>query len=184
MLVHFPSQSIGEQAFPEDDPTDPLQGPPVSARLSGESRVVFALDPALLPLDFDLAKILAALSQSAPLVRDRIGQPPETPPDGEFADFGWLTPWFAAPSGTPSQFTAIEAPWRLVLSPHPDGRWAHASKPVTDGLNAELWHTRLGVRRTVGPGVDERSTASRTARAVFSPDLSNDLPGRTHSLAR
>ena len=138
--------------------------------------MVFALDLGLLPLDFDLAKILAALSQSAPLVNDRIGQPPATPPDGGVADFGWLNLLFAAASATPSQFTAIEAPWRLVLSPHPDGRWAHSSKAVTDGLKAELWHTRLGVRPTAGAGVDERSTANRTARAVFSPDFSDDPP--------
>ena len=176
VVVHFPSQSIAEQAFAEDNSSDPLQGPPVSARLSGESRVVFALDPGLLPLDFELTKILAALSQSAPLVYDRIGQPPATPPDGGLADFGWLRLWFGSQPPPLSQFTAIEAPWRLVLSPHPDGRWAHSPKPVSDGLKAELWHTRLGVRPTAGAGVDERSAVNRTARAVFSPDLSNDPP--------
>jgi len=176
VVVHFPPQSIAEQAFAEDNSSDPLRGPPVSARLSGESRVVFALDPALLPLDFDLAKILTVLSQSAPIVNDRIGHPPTTPPVGGLADFGWLHLFFASVSPTLSQFTAIEAPWRLVLSPHPDGRWAHAPKPVSDGLKAELWHTRLGVRRAAGAGVDERTTANRTARAVYSPDFSDDPP--------
>ena len=176
VIVHFQSQSIAEQAFAEDNSSDPLRGPPVSARLSGESRVVFFLNPGLLPLDFELTKILAALSQSAPLVYDRIGQPPATPSDGALADFGWLRRWFAAQSPSLSQFTAIEAPWRLVLSPHPDGRWAHSPKPVNDGLKTELWHTRLGVRPAAGAGVDERSTLNRTARAVFSPDFSNDPP--------
>ena len=176
VIVHFPSQSVGEQAFAEDNSSDPLQGPPVSARLSGESQVVFFLNPDLLPLDFELTKILAALSQSAPLVSDRIGKPPETPLDGGLADFGWLRGWFASQSPSLSQFTAIEVPWRLVLSPHPDGRWAHSPKPVNEGLKTELWHTRLGVRLAAGAGVDERSVVKRTARAVFSPDFSNDPP--------
>jgi hypothetical protein len=42
--------------------------------------------------------------------------------------------------------TAIEAPFRLAVSPPPDGRWSHAAHPVTGvaepGL-VELWHTRL-----------------------------------------
>ena len=161
IIVHFQPQSIAEQAFAEDNSSDSLFGPPVGARLAGESRLVFCLDPALLPLEFSLEKILAALSQSAQLVRDRIGQPPATPPDGGSAEFGRLR----------SQFTAIEAPWRLILSPHPDGRWAHSPQPVNAVGKTELWHTRLGVRSVTGAGVDERSTANRTARAVFSPDF-------------
>jgi hypothetical protein len=42
--------------------------------------------------------------------------------------------------------TAIEAPFRLVLSPAADGRWWHADEPVTAAGakdRVELWHTRL-----------------------------------------
>src|SRR5262245_28211158 len=153
IIARFPPQSIAEQAFaepafPGDDPGDPLWGPPVAARAAGESRLVFHLDPALLPLEFSLEPLLAALSQSAPLVRDRIGEPPPMPPDGGVARFGRLR----------SQFSAIEAPWRLIISPHSEGRWAHSAQPVKDSGKIELWHTRLGVRLAIGSGVDERST--------------------------
>ena len=162
IVVHFPPQHVAERAFMEDDSSDPLLPPPVAARLAGESRLVFYLTPTLLPLDFSLEAILSALSQSAPLVCDRITKPPGTPPVGWTAQFG----------GARSQFSAIEAPWRLILSPHPDGRWAHSPQSVTDGTKTELWHTRLGVRQAGGSDVDEKSISNRTARAVFSPDYS------------
>lgn len=166
IVVHFPPQNIAEQAFLESDSTDPLEPTPVAARLAGESRLVFHLPAALLPLEFSLSGILAALSRCAPLVTDRIAQPPATPADGGTAEFG----------GARSQFSALEAPWRLILSPHPDARWAHAPRPVQSGTRVELWHTRLGMRGAGGTGVDEVSTTNRTARAVFSPDYAPAKP--------
>lgn len=166
VVVHFPPQHIAEQAFAENNPGDPLLPPPIAARLSGESRLVFYLNPALLPLEFTLESILSALSQCATLVTDRFTQPRPTPPVGGSAEFGGLR----------SQFSAIEAPWRLVLSPHPDARWAHSAQPVTDGAKTELWHTRLGVRPPSGSKVDETSAVRRTARAVYSPDYRGSLP--------
>lgn len=173
IVVHFPPQHVAEQAFAEDNPNDPLLPPPVSARLAGESRLVFHVRPALLPLGFTLEGILEALSKCAPLVSDRVTQLPPTPPVGESAQFGES---FSLFGGSRSQFSAIEAPWRLLLSPHPETRWAHSPQSVTDGGKTELWHTRLGVRSTSGPGVDENSTANRTARAVFSPDYRGFFP--------
>ncbi|HEX3126841.1 MAG TPA: hypothetical protein VH394_05885, partial [Thermoanaerobaculia bacterium] len=162
VVAWFPPQHVAEQAFAEDNANDPLLPPPVAARLAGESRLVFHLNPALLPLDFTLEAILDALSRSAPLVADRIRQPPLDPVLGGETDFG----------GWRSQFSAIEAPWRLVLSPHPNGRWAHSAEPVRDGTRTELWHTRLGVKAQSGTKVDEQTASKRTARAVFSPDYS------------
>ena len=49
----------------------------------------------------------------------------------------------AAPSGTE---TAIEVPWRLILSPNSFAAWIHAFGLVTRHGRTELWHTRLGVR--------------------------------------
>jgi hypothetical protein len=46
IVAHFPPQHLAERAFMEDDPTDPLLPPPVAARLAGESRLVFYLNPA------------------------------------------------------------------------------------------------------------------------------------------
>lgn len=71
--------------------------------------------------------------------------------------------------------TAIEAPYRLVVSPSARGGWAHATQPVpAEGAphRVELWHSRLGVRveeddRTV---TDERSSTQRVVRAVWARD--------------
>lgn len=166
VVVQFPSQHVAEQAFLEDDPGDPVLPPPVAARLAGESRLVFHLNPSFLPLEFSLETILSALTQCAPLIWDRIRQPPPTPPLGGSTEFG----------GMRSQFTAIEAPWRLILSPHQDGRWTHAVGAVTHGGRTELWHTRLGVKPASGTTVDEQSNKTRTARAVFSPDYRDSPP--------
>jgi hypothetical protein len=166
VIVHFPPQHIAEQAFAENNPADPILPPPIAARLAGDSRLVFYVKRALLPLEFSLEKILAALSQCAPLVADRLTPPRATPPVGAWGRFG----------GERSQFSGIEAPWRLILSPHPDGRWAHSPQPVTDGAKTEIWHTRLGVQSATGP-VDEVSPTRRTARVVFSPDYKP--PGET-----
>jgi hypothetical protein len=179
IIAHVPPQSIVERAFAEDQPGwgDTPLGPPVEARLSGESKLVFHVDPSLLPLDFELTKILAALSRSTPLVREQIGRPTETPPTGITAEFDWP---FLFSLGSHSQFTAIELPWRLILSPHPDGRWAHAAAPVSEGDKTELWHTRLGVRSASGSAIDERSTDGRIARAVYSPDFTTPHPRETN----
>ena len=70
--------------------------------------------------------------------------------------------------------TAIEAPWRLIISPSRFAGWAHATQPVTHSGLTELWHTRLGVRgeRPDAPGsfrVDETSDFYRTIRAIWTP---------------
>jgi hypothetical protein len=71
--------------------------------------------------------------------------------------------------------TAIEAPYRLILSPNYYAGWAHAPKAVEHGGRTELWHTRLGVRAQEGE-VDERSDYYRTVRAVWSEDYQPVCP--------
>jgi hypothetical protein len=166
IIVHFPPQHIAEQAFDEGPPAEVLAPPPIAARLAGESRLVFHLHPALLPLDFSLEKILSALGQCAQLITDEVTPPLPTPPVGGTARFG----------GVRSEYTAIEAPWRLILSPHPDTSWAHSDKAVGHGKKTELWHTRLGVKPSKGPAVDEKSSTKRTVRAVYSPDYRGSFP--------
>ncbi len=66
--------------------------------------------------------------------------------------------------------TAIELPWRLVLAPHADERWRHASQPVTSALTqrTELWHTRLVAPNANGMAVEPpRPDPARTLRAVW-----------------
>jgi hypothetical protein len=69
--------------------------------------------------------------------------------------------------------TAIEAPYRLIISPNSYAGWAHQAKlPATTG-RVELWHTRLGV---LAQGtVLETIEALRTIRAIWSPDSDANL---------
>lgn len=81
-----------------------------------------------------------------------------------------ISPKIARPE---DHHTAIEAPYRLILSPHVYAGWAHSYEPVTHGGKTELWHTRLGVRRGSG-AIDEYDDYYRTVRAVWSPDYAPD----------
>ena len=77
--------------------------------------------------------------------------------------------------------TAIEAPFRLVLSPTQEARWAHAIDPVAaEGAagHIELWHSRLAVAAGVNPAQpdadpdapDELNNAHRIVRAIWTRD--------------
>ncbi len=101
--------------------------------------------------------------------------------------------------------TAIEAPYRLLLSPNQSAGFLHALQPVTRAQRTELWHTRLGVKAENGHLFDlsyeyawdgnslrvvkftpdeDPFDALRTVRAVWSPDYAptppphNNLPFR------
>lgn len=228
LILHFPPQAITEQTFFEtkpvgftnpqrpdgsDDKPDPPgddspAAPPIRARISGESRLAFAV-----PDDFDvpytLAGILEAVEQlqmsvSANALPPGAGQSPVRFSDlfvrdlgrlsitertaltsfamrslriaavqGDAAtlglrhaggaaglatlnpdtivkrglrtgaDFGRLRRK-ARPAPPDASATAIELPWRLILSPHAAERWQHAKALATspDG-HTELWHSRL-----------------------------------------
>lgn len=145
IIAHFPPQNVAEQAFFEQQPgapavppqpsSDPLRAPPVGSRLAGPSKVVFRIEDALLPLDFTLEALLDALARSEPVVQSTIRRPTDAPPVGFEASFGGPRP----------QFTAIEAPYRLIISPNLASRWQHATAAVRNkaGDCTELWHTRL-----------------------------------------
>lgn len=61
--------------------------------------------------------------------------------------------------------TAIEMPYRLVLSPVGDTRWEHRTTAVAQRGRHELWHTRLGASGMLGAG-DGRTDL----RAIWSED--------------
>jgi hypothetical protein len=66
--------------------------------------------------------------------------------------------------------TALELPWRLLLSPHSEAGFVHALDPVSSATGRiELWHTRLGTR--TDDGVDEATPDDRTVRAVWARDF-------------
>ena len=72
--------------------------------------------------------------------------------------------------------TAIECPFRLIVSPNAHAAWVHALKPVTIDGRTELWHTRLAAR-SWGKKANEDLAILRTLRAVWSPDYRDALPG-------
>ena len=78
--------------------------------------------------------------------------------------------------------TAIEAPWRLVISPSNQEGFAHANSPQpapTDPDRIELWHSRLGVRDVAADGsvtIDERDGLQKIIRAVWARDEDGAQP--------
>jgi len=65
--------------------------------------------------------------------------------------------------------TAIEAPYRLILSPHRLAAWAHALTPVVSPQGrSELWHTRIAV--WYDDQVYERPHYLRALRAIWALD--------------
>jgi hypothetical protein len=196
----------------EDEPTDVnnLPEPPVSeevwSRLSGPSRLVF-LVPAGTPVPLAASEFLEALSgfrlsiapnawagpdsqkprklipktfsrgrrvfvpagsSSAP---DRIVEPPAPVP---------IVVSPAPPNA--DRHTAIELPYRLLLSPNEHSAWFHRTQPFHGEANrTELWHTRLGV--WLQPWVDPAEARVdgehrfKTVRAIWALDEAMDIPG-------
>ncbi|MCZ2525287.1 hypothetical protein [Streptomyces sp. HB2AG] len=178
VVVHFPPQHTAEQP----DPQAQGAGSTVLARgfVSGPSRLAFRVPPGTDRLPFTLEALLDWSSLEASLVP--AAEPPADPAQ---------VPPLRSPEATE---TAIELPYRLLLSPNAGGGWAHSVGPVTHGGLTELWHTRLGAGRTGTDGtappdpdrdpaghgpagggrVDEERAAGREVRAVYS--LDRDLP--------
>lgn len=177
LIVRFPQQSVLEQAYFEtsnipDQPFNPPQAPSpgnetpppagqVGSRLSGDSVLVFRTPPHLTELPsiealLDWSKFHLVVSPSA--------QGRKTPP----------------PIKAPTDLqTAIELPYRLVISPDAGAGWAHRLQPLTYAGRTELWHTRLG--RVIGKdGVLAMREASLTnplpLRAIWSPDFVDHKP--------
>jgi hypothetical protein len=91
-------------------------------------------------------------------------------PDQIEAILGWLRrhPRLAQPRDTE---TALELPFRLILSPNRYGAWAHSPAPVSSPSTGrtELWHTRLATRQETDDGlvIEEADHRLRTVRAVW-----------------
>jgi hypothetical protein len=61
--------------------------------------------------------------------------------------------------------TALELPYRLIISPVPQSFWHHRTTPAVHNGRTELWHTRLSSTTTdIGPDGPTNS------RALWSPD--------------
>lgn len=169
IVVYFPPQSIGEQAFIEDLTTTSDSVPPtmINYRSAGLSRLAFDLpdDAESIPyiadvlLDWKGTLLKPRLDGRAitPDAPTPVHVTPVTPvmkpyraglKKARLAD-GWLIPSFEqvglffnfAPD---ADATAIEAPYRLLISPDQYGYWDTAvSTVMASGPRAVLWHARL-----------------------------------------
>ncbi len=97
-----------------------------------------------------------------------------------------LRPRLLRPRVPRADETAIEAPYRLILSPSARGGFAHATTPQAapaDVERVELWHSRLGVRRVKDDEVtvDERADPQRAVRAIWARDKEGVEPA-AHNL--
>ena len=74
-------------------------------------------------------------------------------------------PMFFKPHNPPRCVTALEVPYRLILSPVEPAHWIHADEAVKHNGRTELWHTRLTTgTRNFGP------EGLTKVRAIWSPD--------------
>ena len=177
LILRFQPQHIHEQAFFQPgadlppaspkDASDTTADPPlppgiVQSRLSGPSRLVFTVPPAE-KFPYTLEGLLAALERLPLSVSPVSAYNPELtgclPLDLLRRAFSSPQPPHVAPPA--HTHTAIEVPYRLILSPDDFAVWSHASKPVTHADWTELWHTRLASRRNADPRI----------RAIWSPDF-------------
>lgn len=123
---------------------------------SHQSRLAFQIEAgASIPLDstslLDWSGLTPSLTATAAVVEGEEGgatPPIEAPDDAE---------------------TAIELPYRLLISPDPRARWRNRTQPFSSQGQTELWHSRL-----VLPGEPDGGELSQTQqaalRAVWSPD--------------
>ena len=119
----------------------------VGSRVAGPSRVAFEVPAAELPVACTLPAILELLTRCKPAVVASATRGPDL--SGISGFFAGLLYYFSPPELSapgPSE-TAIELPFRLILSPDEEAGFAHAADPATapgtSGL--ELWHSRLGL---------------------------------------
>jgi len=145
IVAVLPAQHVADTVAGETD---------LNVVAANQTRLAFRLADDVQSVPFTLADLLAWSRHTASVPGNAVAAVPAGAP----------RPLMFEPERTQ---TAIEMPYRLVLSPDDTAGWAHSVAPVTRGGVTELWHTRLGVRS--GTAVDESSRP--TVRAVWSRDM-------------
>lgn len=159
LVVHFPPQHVGEEVWQAGAPPPPPAQPPrPSAHVAaGPSRLVYEV-PEGTRITFTLEKVLEALRSLTLRVS------PNATPAGEAGFRGVHKPGDLE--------TAIEAPYRLIVSPSRLGAFRHSTTPLGPAGRAELWRTHLTVRTETG--TDDGDTDQRIVRALWTRD--SELP--------
>jgi hypothetical protein len=152
LIVHFPPQHVAEEAIPAFllRRLGAVAGatlPAIPSRAAGPSRVAFIVPENTLPVPYELEAILALLTRCALAVNENAREPPDLadPAQWWLALLSFLNPPLLAEPGHSE--TAIELPFRLVLSPNERAGFSHAAQPVSHGAAGltELWHSRLAL---------------------------------------
>jgi hypothetical protein len=134
LVLHFPPQHIGEQTWPAGDGTvAPVKPNHASKhRAADPSRVAYDV-PEGTRIAWTLPDVLKAVTD----LRLRVAE--NATPAREAHD--------RVDSRPPDELeTAIEAPYRLVVSPSDRATFTHREKPYGPAHRPELWRTTLGVR--------------------------------------
>jgi hypothetical protein len=156
IIVDFPSQHIVESVLASA--INP-PAPPYPARVSGPSRLTFAVPASRLPIPYGLQSVLTLLTSLTPLMQSEV-------PDGVGA-------------------TAIECPYGLVLAPAAGSpaRFFHRPDPAASIRSGwiELWHTRLG---TLQGDATMRGTSLPPLQAVTSLPADRTFPVSLNDAAR
>ena len=196
LIVTFPPQTVVEEAVYESSQTlpPPLPPPPTKetgdlntkhppetpptlpmrSRIGGASRLVFRIPAGSqqsIPYDIEGLLDWSALELNVSALADVPAEPTAAQRNN--------APAIAKPG---PRDTAIELPYRLILSPNHAVAWAHAQGLKTRQGVTELWHTRLALKSDDGT-LSELSRANPAPlRAIWSPDfkankfLSTDPP--------
>ncbi|MCX8159588.1 MAG: hypothetical protein N3G18_01475 [Candidatus Saccharicenans sp.] len=211
LIVHFPPQSIAEEAFYEASTpaeSETPKPPPVFSRISGPSRLAFLIPGEIKEIPLTLEALLAwhlyqpslvpaALPPAVPgqpiqkTVQPKTGTPAastrslltQTGPSvqnlylrqNKLAQTQVGATLRATLKPTPPERfqTAIEMPYRLILSPNAFNIWLHAAGVTSTAGWTELWHTRLAALNPDGT-VSESDNPYLAVRAVWSPDVDLD----------
>jgi hypothetical protein len=160
LVVHFPPQHLGEEVWQADAPPPPPARPPrpSSHVAAGSSRLVYEV-PEGTRITYTLEKVLEAIqtfrlrvAPGATEMGGSDGSSIEKPRDLQ---------------------TAIEAPYRLIVSPSARGSFRHELSPKGPENRFELWRTHLTVRKDDGT-FDDEDDEQRIVRALWTRD--NELP--------
>ena len=161
LVVSFPTQHLQERAFFESAAKrEPLTPAPVAAVAADDSRVAFKLPDGVMGIPYTLESLLDWRALEPSLA------PNALPPAPTPAELGGKP----RPQEPEDIHTALELPYRMVLSPSRLAAWSHSTRArVRDG-RAELWHTRLAAAGPDGT-IDEGDLAGRSVRAIWAPEL-------------
>jgi hypothetical protein len=186
LIVTFPPQTIVEEAFYESTPTNPPPDEknkpyndtpsgdqfevPVEARIGRPSRLVFRFPTkSNVRIPYDIEGLL----NWDPLELN-VSPLADIPPNPT-SDQRKNAPEIKKPSRLE---TAIEIPYRLILSPNHDVAWLHSAKAKTHRGVTELWHTRMALKGKGLKGSTRIIELSRNdrapLRAIWSPDYNPD----------